>query len=71
LLQTLREAGVRTDYSLGTAKVAKQFHAAEALGAKFAVVVGTEWPQVTLKKLATRSESTCLWEELPAQLAGK
>jgi histidyl-tRNA synthetase len=64
LLQNLREAGVRTDYALGAAKVSKQFQAAEALGAKFAVVVGGEWPRVTLKELATRSESTCLWEEL-------
>lgn len=69
LLQDLREAGVRTDYALGAAKVGKQFQAAEALGAKFAVVVGTEWPQVTLKQLTTRSESTHLWDKLPDLLA--
>jgi histidyl-tRNA synthetase len=69
LLQSLREAGVRTDYALSAAKVGKQFQAAESMGAKFAVVVGGEWPRVTLKELATRAESTCLWGELPDLLA--
>jgi histidyl-tRNA synthetase len=68
LLQHLREAGWRTDYGMGPAKVAKQFQAAESLGARFAVVVGAEWPLVKVKQLATRSESTCLWEELSALL---
>jgi histidyl-tRNA synthetase len=69
LLQRLRETGWRTDYALGAAKVAKQFQAAESLGAKFAVLVGAEWPHVKVKKLADRSESICLWEEVPTLLA--
>jgi histidyl-tRNA synthetase len=69
LLQHLREAGWRTDYGMGPAKVAKQFQAAESLGARFAVVVGAEWPLVKVKQLTTRSESTCLWEDLGGLLA--
>ncbi len=68
VLQQLRDAGWRTDYAMGPAKVGKQFQAAESLGAKFAVVVGAEWPEVKVKQLATRMESTCVWQELPAFL---
>ena len=68
VLQQLRDAGWRTDYAMGSAKVGKQFQAAEALGAKFAVVVGAEWPEVKVKQLATRSEATCQWAELPSFL---
>lgn len=57
LVQTLRDAGWRTDFPLDTAKVGKQFQAAEQLGARFAVVVGQEWPQVKVKTLATRTET--------------
>lgn len=57
LMQTLRDAGWRTDFPLDTAKVGKQFQAAEQLGARFAVVVGQEWPQVKVKTLATRTET--------------
>lgn len=69
LLQRLRDAGWRTDYALGPAKVAKQFQSAESMGAKFAVVIGAEWPLVKVKQLATRSESACLWEDLAPLLA--
>ena len=68
VLQQLRDAGWRTDYAMGSAKVGKQFQAAEALGAKFAVVVGAEWPEVKVKQLATRAEATCQWPDLPAFL---
>jgi histidyl-tRNA synthetase len=56
LVQTLRDSGFRTDYALSLAKVGKQFQSAEVVGAKFAVVIGEEWPQVKLKELATRLE---------------
>jgi histidyl-tRNA synthetase len=56
LLTELRAAGWRVDYPLGPAKVGKQFAAAEAAGAQFAVVIGSEWPQIKLKTLATREE---------------
>jgi len=57
VVQSLRDAGRRTDFPLEAAKVGKQFQAAEALGAGFAVVVGQEWPLVKVKALASREET--------------
>ena len=56
VVQQLREEGWRTDYPFGTTKVGKQFQAAETLGARFAVVVGSEWPDVKVKNLKNRTE---------------
>ena len=58
IVQTCREIGLSTDFSLKPAKVGKQFQEAEHLGARHAVIVGQEWPQVKLKHLATRSEES-------------
>jgi histidyl-tRNA synthetase len=52
-VQMLREGGFRVDYPLTPAKVAKQFQAAEQLGARFAILLGDEWPQIALKNLQT------------------
>lgn len=59
LVRELREAGLACDYPLIGAKVGKQFEAASAAGAKFAVVIGDEWAQgqATVKTLATREET--------------
>ena len=57
LVQRLREAGQRTDFPLTAAKIGKQFQTAEQLGARVAVLVGDEWPQVKVKTLATREET--------------
>ena len=57
VVQRLREAGHRTDFPLTAAKVGKQFQTAEQLGARLAVLVGDEWPQVKVKSLATREET--------------
>ncbi|MEM7696789.1 MAG: histidine--tRNA ligase [Verrucomicrobiota bacterium] len=59
LIQELREAGLRVTYSLTPAKVGKQFQAAELAKATYAVVVGSEYPTVTLKSLEERRESQC------------
>ena len=56
-MQRLREAGQRTDFPLTAAKIGKQFQTAEQLGARVAVLVGDEWPQVKVKLLATRAET--------------
>ncbi len=56
LVQQLRDSGRRVDFALTEAKVGKQFQTAEFLGAKWAVLVGEEWPQVKVKLLATREE---------------
>jgi histidyl-tRNA synthetase len=68
-VQRLREAGWRVEYGFGAAKVGKQFQAAEAAGARFAVVVGEEWPQLKLKRLATREERLLDAAELLEALA--
>ncbi len=62
LVQTLRQADLRIDYAFSAAKVGKQFQAAEERKARFALVVGAEFPQVTLKDLVARTQ-----EELPAE----
>lgn len=64
VVQTLRDAGWRTDFPLDAAKVGKQFQAAEQLGARYAVVVGGEWPNLKIKTLATRAEVTIPQETL-------
>lgn len=56
LIQSLRDNNLTADYSLSPAKVGKQFQSAESAGAKFAVVIGSEWPEVNVKRLATREE---------------
>ena len=63
-LQKLRDAGWRVDYPLATAKVGKQFQAAEAMGAKLTLLYGDEWPAVKMKTLATREEVLIPHEEL-------
>ena len=69
IVQDLREAGQRVDFPLVAAKVGKQFQTAEQLGARFAVLVGDEWPQVKLKTLATREEVLIAPAELAEQLS--
>ncbi len=56
-IQMLRDSGLSTDFSFTPSKVGKQFQAAEQARAKFAVVVGSEWPNVKVKVMATRAES--------------
>lgn len=56
LLQQLRAAGIRADAPLSPAKVGKQFQAAEAAGARAAIVIGGEFPAVKIKNLKTREE---------------
>ena len=56
LAQQLRATGWRVGFPLGQEKVGKQFGTAEALGASHAVVIGTEWPSVKVKRLSDRME---------------
>lgn len=69
IVQELREAGQRVDFPLVPAKIGKQFQTAEQLGARFAVLVGDEWPQVKLKTLATREEELVAPAELSQKLS--
>jgi histidyl-tRNA synthetase len=50
-IQQLRDRGYWVDYPLTPAKVARQFQAAEELGARIALLYGDEWPQVKVKDM--------------------
>ena len=49
IVQMLREANWRVDYPLTPTKMNKQFSAADSLKARFAIIVGQEWPKGVLK----------------------
>ena len=69
-LQTLREQKYRVDFAMTPAKVGKQFQTAEQLGAGVAVLFGDEWPQVTIKTLATGKQVSIPHSDLISHLAG-
>jgi histidyl-tRNA synthetase len=71
LARTLRERGIPADYCLQTVKVGRQFQQAEAVGARYAVVIGQEWPQVRVKILAERTEKILSKDDLPDLLGSK
>jgi len=56
IVQLARESGWRTDFSIKPAKVGRQFQDAEHMKASVAIIVGSEWPLVKWKELATRGE---------------
>lgn len=58
LVTDLRRAGISADLPMGSPKVAKQFQSAEKSGARFALVVGAEYPELKLKILASRTEES-------------
>ncbi len=57
-VQSMRSAGIRTDYPFGATKVGKQFQAAEERKARLAVIFGAEYPVVKIKDLIARSETS-------------
>ena len=67
-IQQLRDTGYRVDYSLATAKIARQFRLAEQTGARFAIVFGDEWPQVGLKDLRSGQQKSIAHDELLSHL---
>ena len=72
LIHELRDAGVAVDYPLTPAKIGKQFQAAAALGARWAVVVGPEeWVagEVTVKDLAAQTQARVKLAELRTKLS--
>lgn len=56
LASKLRSAGISVSYALSPTKFNKQFKQAEQSGAKLAVVIGSEYPEISVKNLATRTE---------------
>ena len=71
LASRLRQSGMVADYCLQPAKVGRQFQQAEAMGAKYAVVIGQEWPQVRVKLLSERTEKIMSKDDLPDVLGSK
>jgi histidyl-tRNA synthetase len=57
LLQQIRAAGWRADSPFTAQKMGKQFQTAEGSGARFAVIVGAEYPTLSVKNLRTRAQS--------------
>jgi len=64
----LRDAGLRVDFSLTAQKVGKQFQAAESAKARFAVVIGAEFPLITVKNLINREQQEVQANDLVAKL---
>lgn len=58
LVTDLRRAGISADLPMGCPKVAKQFQSAEKSSARFALVVGAEYPSLKLKILVSRTEES-------------
>ena len=58
IMTELRRAGIGADLALTPSKVAKQFKLAEKSGARLALIVGNEYPELQLKNLSSRSEES-------------
>ena len=59
ILSELRNAGISCDLPFTAGKINKQFQSAEKCGARFALVVGSELPELKLKVLSSRMEEPC------------
>jgi len=57
-LAELRSAGISTDFSMSPLNVGKQFKKAQQSGARLALVIGAEFPEMQLKILSSRTEET-------------
>ena len=68
-IQQLRDRGFRVDYPLTPTKVARQFQAAEELGASLGVLYGDEWPQLKIKNMATGEQELVPHENLKDYVA--
>ncbi|NWK54629.1 histidine--tRNA ligase [Verrucomicrobiaceae bacterium N1E253] len=68
IISRLRSAGVAVDFPLSRLNVGKQFKKAEQSGARFALVVGAEFPEMQLKSLSSRTEQRIAPEENPVDV---
>ncbi len=66
VVQALRKANIRVEYSFGPQKVGKGFQAAEAAKARCALIFGNEYPQVAVKDLVNRQQTMVAVEDLIA-----
>ncbi len=71
LITELRTAGISVDFSLGSMKSNKQLLRAEQTGARFALVIGQDFPQLKLKILASRSEATVQAETVVEEMINR
>lgn len=58
IITALRAEGIPIDYSLTPTKFNKQFKSAQNSGARHALIIGEEFPEVQLKNLDQRTETT-------------
>src|SRR5438552_3473729 len=63
-IQQLRDCGYRIDYPLTPTKVARQFQAAEDLGARVALLYGDEWLQIKMKNMGTGAQELVVCDKL-------
>ncbi len=63
-VQELRDRGWRVEYPLSSMNIPRQFHTAEARGARLAVLFGDEWPQVAVKDLTSGEQQLIGREQL-------
>ena len=70
-IQQFRDHGYRVDYPLTSEKVGKQFQTAEQLGARVAALYGDEWPQITVKDLASGEQHLISKDDLVSRVVGK
>ena len=63
IINQLRNAGVKVDYPLSKLKFNKQFKKADEAHARFAIIIGQEFPEIKLKTLAMRTEETLVADE--------
>lgn len=63
LITALRAEGLSVDYPLTPAKFNKQFKSAQTSGARHALIIGSEFPEVQLKNLDQRIDSTLTVDE--------
>ncbi|MBQ8517148.1 MAG: histidine--tRNA ligase [Akkermansia sp.] len=71
LASALRDAGVRVDLPLSPAKMGNQLKRAEKIGARYAVIIGAEYPEVELKNLSTRESVHTDPDGLMTELLGE
>lgn len=70
LASALRDLGYRVDMPLSRTKMGAQFQRAERSGAKYAIVIGRDYPSIELKNMADRSAQTVPADELLDILSG-
>ncbi|MGJ8658176.1 MAG: histidine--tRNA ligase [Akkermansiaceae bacterium] len=58
VLADLRNAGIKADTTMAPIKINKQFQKAEQSGARFALVFGQEFPELSVKILESRTDTT-------------